>query len=235
MKKEKIMALVHRFKHAWVFAYFIFYMIWFTYLERQTNVEYYPMHMRLDDVIPFCEYFIIPYMLWFVFIAITVAYFFFTNVKEFYKCIGLLYLGMTISLVIYTLYPNEQLLRPAVFSHTNLFTSLVQFIYNTDTCTNVCPSIHVLNSICVFASIMECPRLRAHKWITHSSGLLATLICMSTVFLKQHSMIDVLCGAALAIGLYACVYRINYAKLTVAVKEYKEKQKVRYLTKKQKS
>lgn len=223
MRRQKWKDFLQKYKHAWVLSYFIIYCIWFTYLEQRTQVEHYPMHMRLDDVIPFCEYFIIPYLLWFVFIAATMTYFFFTSVEDFYKCCALLFTGMTICLLIYTFFPNEQNLRPATFTDTNLFTDLVQMIYNADTSTNVCPSIHVLNSIGVFASICESRNLRKHKWVILSSGVLALSICMSTVFLKQHSMVDVLCGAGLAIALYALVYRINYPKLFANWSELQKK------------
>lgn len=201
------------YKHAWVLTYFIIYMVWFEYLERRTDVTFYPMHMQLDDTIPFCEYFIIPYLLWFLLIGVTILYFFFTDVSSFYKCCTLLFTGMTICLLIYTFFPNEQNLRPATFAHTNICTELVQWIYDTDTNTNVCPSIHVLNSIGIFMAICESKRLRKHKWILIFSGLLSLSICMSTVFLKQHSLVDVLCGVGLSIALYAFVYRINYPRL----------------------
>lgn len=213
MRRPKWKDFLQKYKHAWTLSYFIIYSIWFVYLEQRTKVEHYPMHMHLDDYIPFCEYFIVPYLLWFVFIAATMLYFFFTNVEDYYKCCALLFSGMTICLLIYTFFPNEQNLRPIAFENPNVFTDLVQFIYDTDTPTNVCPSIHVLNSIGVFLSICESKALRKHKWLIASSGILALSICMSTVFLKQHSMVDVLCGAGLAIALYAFVYRINYQKL----------------------
>lgn len=223
MRRQKWKDFLHKYKHAWVLSYFIVYSIWFTYLEHRTQVEHYPMHMRLDDAIPFCEYFVIPYLLWFVFIAVTMLYFFFTDVEGFYKCCALLFTGMTICLIIYTLFPNEQNLRPATFAQPNLFTDLVQMIYNADTSTNVCPSIHVLNSIGIFMAICESRNLRKHKWVIASSGILALSICMSTVLLKQHSMADVLCGAGLAIALYALVYRINYPKLFANWSEFQKK------------
>lgn len=39
-------------------------------------------------------------------------------------------------------------------------------------------------------------------------GVLAALICLSTVFLKQHSVIDVLCGIALTLVLHLVVSRL---------------------------
>ena len=235
MRMQKWKDFLQKYKHAWVFSYFIIYLAWFIYLEKRTSVQYYPMHMHLDDVIPFCEYFVIPYLLWFAYIAVAILYFFFTSQKDFYKCCGMLFTGMTFCLIVYTFFPNEQELRPAVFAHSNIFTDLVQYIYDTDTSTNVCPSIHVLNSIGIFLSILECERLRKHKAVVTCSGILTLLICMSTVFLKQHSMVDVLCGAGLAIVLYAFVYRVNYQRLFATIQEWRRIQKEEATTIKRKN
>ena len=53
----------------------LIYMPWFVYLEKRTDVRHYMIHSPIDNHIPFIEYFIIPYLLWFIFIAVTVAYF----------------------------------------------------------------------------------------------------------------------------------------------------------------
>lgn len=55
---------------------FIVYMITFSYIEDR-DVHHYIIHTTIDDQIPFCEYFIVPYLLWFLFVAVTVLYFMF--------------------------------------------------------------------------------------------------------------------------------------------------------------
>jgi membrane-associated phospholipid phosphatase len=222
MRLQQWKKFLHKYHHGWVFSYFIIYLTWFVLLEKRDYVQFYPMHMRLDDYIPFCEYFIIPYLLWFFYIAGVILYFFFTNKKDFYKCCALLFSGMTICLIIYTFFPNEQNLRPETFSNTNIFTKIVQYIYSSDTSTNVCPSIHVFNSIGTFMAIAESKKLRKHKGILGGSFVLTILICLSTVFLKQHSCVDGFCGLGLAIILYTIVYRINIEKLFSTFLELKK-------------
>ena len=70
-----------------------------------------------DDMIPFCETFIIPYLLWFPYVVMTVVYFLFRNKnkKEYFQLIFNLMMGMTVFLVVSYIYPNVQYLRPAVF------------------------------------------------------------------------------------------------------------------------
>ena len=58
---------MHTYSHAWVLLYAFIYFPWFTYLERHVTDNYFVIHSIFDDYIPFCEYFIIPYLLWFAY------------------------------------------------------------------------------------------------------------------------------------------------------------------------
>ena len=71
---DKAKSFLKKYRHAWVLSYFLIYMPWFVYLEKRTNVRHYMIHSPIDNHIPFIEYFIVPYLVWFVFIAVTVAY-----------------------------------------------------------------------------------------------------------------------------------------------------------------
>ena len=93
---SKMKSLILKYRHAWVLLYGLIYMPWFCYLEKRQTIHYL-IHSPLDDYIPFVEYFIIPYLLWFVFLAVTGAYFFFTNRRDFYRLAAFLCSGMTIA------------------------------------------------------------------------------------------------------------------------------------------
>ena len=96
---SKMKSLILKYRHAWVLLYGLIYMPWFCYLEKRQTIHYL-IHSPLDEYIPFVEYFIIPYLLWFVFLAVTGAYFFFTNRRDFYRLAAFLCSGMTIFLIV---------------------------------------------------------------------------------------------------------------------------------------
>lgn len=195
-----------KYKHAWVFLYGLIYMPWFYYLERTVTLGYNVIQLPLDKKIPFIEFFIIPYYLWFAFIAMAVFYFFFTNTKEFYQLVTFLVIGMTLFLIISTLFPNGQMLRPTHFVRDNIFTDLVKHLYILDTPTNVFPSIHVYNSIGVMIAINSSEQLKSKKWAIHLTNILGCLIILSTMFLKQHSVLDVVGAGIFATISYVFVY-----------------------------
>lgn len=63
---DKAKSFLKKYRHAWVLSYFLIYMPWFVYLEKRTNVRHYMIHSPIDNHIPFIEYFIVPYLVWFV-------------------------------------------------------------------------------------------------------------------------------------------------------------------------
>ncbi len=208
-------AFIKKYSHAWVLLYFIFYMQWFTWLERTVTTKFTVVHLKLDDSIPFCELFVIPYFLWFAYIFLSVAYFFFKDRSEFYRNVAFLFIGMTICLTIYTLWPNGHDLRPDLdaLGRSNIFTRIMEWLYGTDTCTNVCPSIHAFNSIGACIAIYKSRHLKEKRALRTGCLILTVLICMSTVFLKQHSVFDVICACILSVVMYAVVYVPDYARL----------------------
>lgn len=200
--------IIHRYKHGIVLSYFFIYLIWFTYLERTVTTKFTPVYSKLDDLIPFNEIFIIPYFIWFAYIFVTIIYFLLTSKQDFLKYCAYLFVGMTICLFIYTIWPNGHTLRVDLDSlgRSNLFTYLLSRIYSVDTATNVFPSIHVFNSIAASIAIYKCERLRKIKWLQWSTLVLTILICMSTVYLKQHSILDIFGALILNLIMYLIVY-----------------------------
>ena len=197
-----------KYRHGWVFLYIFIYLPWFFYLEKHITTDYHLIHTAIDDKIPFIEYFIVPYTLWFLFIAVTVGYFFFFGEKsEFYRLIILLFSGMTIFLIISTIYPNGLQLRPETFTRDNIFVDMVKQLYAVDTSTNVLPSIHVYNSLGAYIAVSHCNKLKQHRWIQILTLLLTISIILSTMFLKQHSIIDVVAAFFMAGILYIIVYK----------------------------
>lgn len=200
--------LLKKYNHAIAILYLPLYLICFFGLERRNTTNYYVVESPLDHMIPFCEWFVIPYFLWFAYIAVTVVYFFFTNKRDFVRLCIFLFAGMTICLGIYYIWPNGQNLRPdlTTLGRENIFTKALAGLYTTDTSTNVCPSIHVLNSVACCIAIFKSKALQNKKLLRGGVLVLTISICLSTVFLKQHSVVDVFWGLVLSAAMYLLAY-----------------------------
>ena len=189
----------------WFMAfYLVFYLSVFHWLEANITVPEVWVHCRLDDLIPFCKYAVIPYFAWFVWIPFTLFYLLWKAPRaDFWRLCLPLFAGMTIALAVYVVVPNGLDLRPYRVYGSDFFARTVRQLYATDTATNVCPSIHVFNSVTLMMAyyrrrICDEPRRR---WMRPVATVLCVSIIASTVLLKQHSCIDVVLGILLALVL----------------------------------
>ena len=201
------------FRHLKLLLYWPLFGLLFMYAEHCYPVsEYHLMYCAFDDRIPFLEVFVIPYVFWFAFIIGMLLYTLLYDVEAFRKMMWFFIITYTTTIIIYFLFPTYQDLRPTTFERSNLLTQFVTSIYGFDTNTNVCPSMHVIGSLAVMFTALHCKELQKKRWKI-SFVVIATLICLSTVFLKQHSIIDVI--AALPISLiayYLCFYKNDDGK-----------------------
>lgn len=216
--KERINNLYKNYKHLLLLLYFVFYLAWFHMVEANVTKYFHVIHTPVDDLIPFCEFFIVPYILWFGYVACGIIYFALKDTKDYYKLCGFLYTGMTVFLIISTVYPNGHYLRPYYFNRKNIFTDLCQYIYASDTPTNLFPSIHVYNSLGIHIAVRQNDQLGKKKPVRIFSGILAGSIILSTMFVKQHSVFDVLTAIVLAVFMYNIVYQNGWHALTLRVK-----------------
>lgn len=136
------------------------------------------------------------------------VFFFFKDKEEYYKTCLFLATGMTIFLIVSTLWPNGHHLRPYVMPRDNVFTRMVAALYKTDTPTNLWPSIHVYNSLGAHIAVMKSRHLENKKGIRIGSFILCVSIILSTMFIKQHSVFDVTTAFIMAAVMYVLVYRL---------------------------
>jgi len=147
-----------------------------------------PVHCRLDDLIPFCEFFVIPYVGWYLLIIVSLLYFALYNTKNFRRLQTFIIVTQVAAMIIYIVFPTRQDLRPAEFIRDNIFTDIINLLYTFDTNTGVCPSLHCAYSIGI-ASVWL--KENSASWKTKSFVVIfSAFVCLSTMFIKQHSAVD---------------------------------------------
>ena len=178
------------FRHLLLLGGWIVYFAMYFITEQLIPAnECHVVHTALDDIIPFCEYFVIAYVGWYFLIVGSLIYLALYNPDNFKGMMKFIIVTQVVAMIIYIVYPNRQDLRPTEFARDNFFTDIVKLLYSLDTNTNVCPSLHVAYSIGI-----------ASTWLKEKSVkpftrfLLVTfciLVCMSVAFVKQHSVVDI--------------------------------------------
>ena len=202
----KLSSWIKHHNHIWTLLYVLIYLPWFWLLEQHVTTEFTLISMPIDYKIPFCEYFIIPYYIWFLFVPVIMAYEFFYSKEEYYRCCALMFTGMTIFLLICTIWPNGLDLRQDISYRNNFCAKLVQGLYKTDTSTNVFPSMHVFNTLGCLIALYTSKGMKRRYFIKSIATIIGILIILATVFLKQHSVWDVIGAFVLTLILYLIVY-----------------------------
>lgn len=200
-----------KYKHFLLVLGFIPLLIIFQYIESSIT-PLYTMHTRIDEQIPFIPLFVIPYLIWFPYMACAVLYTGVKNLEAYYQLVIGLFLGMGIAYIIFYLFPNNQDLRPLVYDK-DFFSQLVHLIQTIDSNTNVFPSIHVINAIIVDDTLREMPSDVMSGGAKRASHALMIIICISTLFIKQHSILDVLAGVIVAFIIHV-LYQHSHNVLT---------------------
>jgi len=149
------------------------------------------INCSLDRYTPFSKYVSLFYCLWHVEIFVILLYLYLYKSKnEFLRSSLMIWLGFIVPILFYLICPNEIDLRPATVKGNDIFAILTRIVWFFDSSRNVFPSGHAIISY-----------LMTKIWkrnLSEKSGHLMTLLNMmiivSTLFLKQHSIIDVIAG-----------------------------------------
>ncbi len=155
----------------------------------------------IDTKIPFVPAFFIPYCIWYLMIFIIPYYLYCKDKDKFIKYTMAYILCSMIGNIVFISYPST-VARPTV-TGTDIFSLIAKFIYWIDTPTNCFPSLHCAISMLFILYICESKNTNIITKI--SVCIISILIMLSTLFTKQHVVVDFISGDILALIVYLIV------------------------------
>lgn len=199
--------------HLWFQLYWVVYLVWFFWLDLTVTRPKYIIHSPIDNIIPFNEWFVFPYCSWFLLLAGVTAMLWWFDTESYDKLCLMMFSGMTFCLIVYMILPNGLDIRPTAeaVGRSNIAMSIMKLLWSADASVNVCPSIHCQSSACMALAFSRSRLARNRRGLKLLAWGWAALICVSTVFTKQHSVIDVACGLAVAFVWMPVLYRPSRA------------------------
>ena len=192
------------YRHIWLLLYWVIEIPLFFFVER-LPLERHVVFCALDDLIPFCEVLIVPYVLWFACCIFMTLYTLFRDVPVFRRFMWYLIVTALVSFVFYLFYPSVFPAQPDPLPRRNVFTWIVSVVYGSDNPTNAFPSEHVIVALGMLFTTLHSKKLRRPAFSIPFSAL-QLLICASVVFVKQHSILDVLGALPLSLLGYFCCF-----------------------------
>jgi len=162
----------------------------------------------VDQIIPFIEIFIIPYIIWYLYIVFAFCLLLVLYKRKYYEGIASYNIGLIICYLFYIFFQTT-VQRP-VLTEDNIFITLTKMIYNNDEPYNAFPSIHVYTTY-LFMVLLWNVKMKRSLWITvQITGL---LIILSTLFVKQHVILDVI-ASIIIVHIVSFVVRWISEKVT---------------------
>ena len=214
------------FSHLKLLIFWPVYTSLFFMLEHNVFGDTYtPVEIGLDSMIPFCEWFLIPYVGWFFFLLGIHIYTLLYDIPSFKRLIAFMTITYFGTILIYLIFPTCQNLRPESFERDNIFTRYLAGYYDYDSNTNVCPSIHVAGSWAVVCGAWK-SRHFSKPWWRVAFVLVAVSITLSTCFVKQHSALDTIVAIPLMVLGWYVAMGIGKEEAPAPAKVSKKKKKV---------
>ncbi len=217
-KDTKVYAFLNRMHFFYLFLAIMLYMLKLLMysISSSINPNGHILDMAIDRKIPFIKYFVIFYYTYYFLPIILLWAVSFKDKKKYYLCLSSIFLTCFISNIIYSIY-NVKSTRPAfinpnmaltdIKSFDMIFDYLVAKIYKIDpTGLNCFPSIHAALGIYMIILSISIKDEKKINFALALIGIICGALCaISTVFIKQHYLVDTIAGVVLSILCYLLV------------------------------
>ena len=188
-----------------------------------TTTRAFDITIFLDKLIPFNEWFIIPYVFWYVYTFGTLLVLAYTDNKTYFKLLYSILIGMLICFVVYYLFPTT-VPRTEVIVPDNILKKAVLIIYSNDKPYNCFPSIHMLDTLLITMFLFKYSKSLLLKLSTIG---ICISIYLSTQFVKQHSILDAVASTILGVILFFAFESEFIAKKIESIKDALSRQKTK--------
>lgn len=184
------------------------------------NITYYGtrQHMKgsmhhnlsnsLDDRIPLIPWTVAIYLGCYVFWIVNYILGCRQEKKTAFRFMGADFAAKFVCFLCFMLFPTTNI-RPVITGDT-LWDGVMSWLYCVDAADNLFPSIHCLTSWFCLIAVRENKIIP--KWYQVVSALTAVAVCISTLTTKQHVLVDVIAGIALAEGSYFFVWKSGFSE-----------------------
>jgi len=156
-----------------------------------------------EKSIPFIPFFIVFYIL--TYITVMIPYFVLRDIQEYRRTVLAYLFVILVSSIMYIIYPVKTI-RPEI-SGQGIFLNMVLWVYSIAKPYNLFPSLHISLSA---MSALVC--LKHNKIVGYFLIVLLFFISLSTLFVKQHYLVDIIFAIILAFLFY---YLFLFKKMVI--------------------
>lgn len=176
------------------------------YGARAININrvHYDFSLPIDDMIPFWPWMVVVYVGCYITWGLCFIFLARANKDAFYKTVFAEMFGKLICFIFFLIIPTA-MTRPEI-TGDGIFNWMLRLVFSSDAPNNLFPSIHCFITWILWIEIYKNKNSRDYElWI---AGVVAILVALSVVLVKQHVFVDIIGGIALAYFAYYMMEKI---------------------------
>lgn len=167
---------------------------------NQSRARYFDVSLPGEEAIPFIAFFIFGYVL--VYLSVLFLYLILDDINDFRRAAVTYFAVTTVHYILFLLIPVKCDMRPDLSQMNGLSVYLTHFYYIIDKPQNCFPSLHMAYSVSAILASW-----RNHSYMRIVFTVMALLVGISVILVKQHYIMDVVAGALMAFIMYAVVIK----------------------------
>ena len=170
----------------------VHFLIFFGTKPLTASAVHHSIPLPFEDAIPFAPEWVTIYTATFIFWVLGLVVCMCQERELCFRMFTGIYIAEIICAVFFIAFPTV-IVRPEA-AGSMYYDRLLAQLYAADQPTNLFPSMHCMFAYMVFRGFMIA---KLDKPVVIGSGLFAALVCASTVFVKQHFLLDTFAGIIL--------------------------------------
>lgn len=189
-------------KEIYLFIFYFLFIALFGLIQKFNNpTSAQLMTWPIDYLMPYSQYFIIPYAIWWPLVPAALIFFYFRDIPSFKALCFQMLIVCYLTLIIYIVYPSYLDLRQPIHE-TDICLQMLSWLRSIDPPRNVFPSLHVSETMSICFVTYKSKDQLLTKFVKGIIYFIGFMIIISTVFIDQHSLADIIFAILLSVVFY---------------------------------
>ena len=189
-------------KEIYLFIFYFLFIVLFGLIQKYYNpVSSHLVTWPIDYYMPYNQYFMIAYAIWWPFVPAAFIFFYFRDIPSFKSLCFQVLIVCYLTLIIYIIYPSYLDLRQPIYE-TDICSKAILWLRSIDPPRNVFPSLHVSETVSICFVVYKSRDLLLNRYVKGIIYLIGILIIVSTIYIDQHSIADILFAIILSVIFY---------------------------------
>ena len=179
------------------------------YIGKAFNINPTLINTKFDYNTPYISYFAYFYIFWYLFIILVPFIIYKKDKQNLYKYFTMIFIGSIMASITFIVFPTK---IERVIPGNSISDKIIKILYILDDPTCCMPSLHCLICFYIIFAIINTKYIK--KYVKIIIIIISICIILSTLFIKQHVILDVVAALIISLASYFIVYKKDISYFT---------------------